>query len=237
MKMNVLNLLCFVILLAGCKKKEPPASNVEVIAAAPIVLDTGCGSEILADKAIKVSGTDLELPVGTKFCVAKDHSAIQVELPAGYSFGGDGIVSKAAPVLFATYTCNCSGGGNCQVVYSDDLGFGCMHNNCTGNCTGYFTYKGYSLNRLMNLNESKEKLLSDPDVRKEIAENYARSVDKTVKQHIYGLSYYFELPPKASCDCGGTKACTLKVLGIRQDSLQFKIYYCEGTCNNCELTI
>lgn len=239
MKTTVMSALCAIVLLVACNKKEPPAAEKNV-SAARIVLPAECGKEVIAVKPVKVGETGIFLPAGTKICLAKDNSEIRVELPNDYSFAMDGIASRPLPIGFATYHCICSGGGACQVTFIDELGFGCMHGNCSGGCTGTFTYKGYEVNRVINLGEGKQTFFADPAIQKEIANKYAVTTDKFAKQKIYGVSYFFQLPGKASCDCEGTKACTLKTLGIAMDKSagqSFKIYYCDGPCNGCELTV
>ena len=179
--------------------------------------------------------------------MATNNSEIKVELPTGYSFEVSGGPSRPLPIGIATYHCICSGGGACQVVFIEELGFGCMHSNCSGGCTGAFTYRGYSINRVVRIDEGKEKFLADPAIQKEIIGQYKLihtaagiSSEEYAPQHIYGVTYYFQLPATASCDCDGTKACTLKTLGIAMDKTgtqSFKIYYCDGPCNGCELTV
>ena len=239
MKTTVMSALCAIVLFVACNKKEPQAAMKDV-STAKTALPIECSKEIIASKPVKVGETGILLPAGTKICLAKDNSEIRVELPADYSFALDGVASRSLPIGFATYHCICSGGGACQDTYIDELGFGCMHSNCSGGCTGAFTYKGYSVNRVINLAEEKEKFFADPSIQIEIANQYANSTDKYAQQRIYGVSYFFQLPGKASCDCEGTKACTLKTLGITMDKIagqSFKIYYCDGPCNGCELTV
>ncbi len=239
MKTIVMSALCAMVMLSACNKKEPQATMKE-LSAAKTVLSVACSKEIISTKPVKVGETGILIPAGTKICLAKDNSEIRVELPKDYSFAADGIASRPLPIGVATYHCICSGGGACQVTYIDELGFGCMHSNCSGGCTGAFTYKGYSVNRIINLGEDKEKFFADPSIQIEIANQYATVTDKDAQQRIYGVSYFFQLPGKASCDCEGTKACTLKTLGITMEPIagaSFKIYYCDGPCNGCELTV
>jgi len=239
MKTTVMSALCGIILLVACKKKETPVL-AETVKQAATEIPSECGQEIILAKPKLLKEKGIELPVATKLCLAKDHSEITIELPKGYSFDVNetSVQAKPLPVTFATYHCNCSGGGACQVTFIDELGFGCMHSNCTGGCTGEFTYKGYSVNRVINLSQGKEKFFTDPIIQKKVAAQFANSTDKKSRQEIYGVSYYFELPGKASCDCEGTKACVLKTLGIAMEkSASFKIYYCDGPCNGCELTV
>ncbi len=239
MKTTVMSALCAIVLFVACNKKEPQATEKNV-SADKTVLPAECSKEFIAVKPVKVGETGIFLPAGTKICLATDNSEIRVELPKDYSFALDGFASRPLPIGFATYHCICSGGGACQVTFIDELGFGCMHSNCSGSCTGAFTYKGYSVNRVINLSEEKETFFANPSLQMEIANQYANTTDKYAQQRIYGVSYFFQLPGKASCDCEGTKACTLKTLGITTDKTagqSFKIYYCDGPCNGCELTV
>lgn len=247
MKTTVMSALCAIIVLVACNKKERPAQKQAFATVDAVEAKTEYGQEIILAKPMKVRGTEILLPVATKICIAKDASEITVVLPKGFSFSVDGVASRGAPVLFATYHCLCSGGGACQVMYADELGFGCLHSNCTGGCTGEFTYKGYSVNRVINLSDSKDELFSKPEVQnavriinegESIAEPYS-------KETLYGVSFYIvrdvkAFLAKASCDCEGTKACTLKVKELslnKVDGGGFKIYYCDGPCNGCELTV
>lgn len=241
MKTIVMSAICAVILLVGCKKKETVSTLAETAAKqVPIRAVTECGQEIILAKPIKLKGSDILLPVATRICIAADASEISVVLPKDFSFSVDGIAARTLPVgiPIATYHCLCSGGGACSVMFEDGLGFGCFHSNCTGGCTGQFTYKGYSVNRVVNLGEEKEKFFADREIQEQVASQYVSTSDKSSRQELYGVPYYFELPGKASCDCEGTKACKLKTLGIAMDkAVSFKIYYCDGPCNGCELTV
>lgn len=239
MKSTVMSVLCSMVLFVACNKKEPQTATKEV-SAAQTTFSTACSKEIIATKPVKVDKTGFVLPAGTKICPAKDHSEIRVELPANYSFAVAGIMSSPLPIRVATYHCICSGGGACQVTYIDELGFGCMHSNCSGSCTGAFTYKGYSANRVISLAANKEKFFADPYIELEIAGQYANTTNKYAPQRIYGVSYFFQLPGKVSCDCEGTKSCTLKSMELVKNKggvESIKIYYCDGPCNGCELTV
>ena len=76
-----------------------------------------------------------------------------------------------------------------------------------------------------------------------------------VKQEVAGVSYYLLmdrssiaasvpeamiLPPRAVCECEGTKECKLRTVSLRATSPDEKaidIYFCDGRCNGCELTV
>lgn len=245
MKRAVMSAMCAIILLMACNKKEPQRveKNVSLSSAD---LPEDCAQQIILAKAMKISGSEMLLPVATKICIADDASEITIVLPKNYSFVAEGIPSRAAPVLFATYHCLCSGGGACQVMFADDLGFGCLHSSCTGGCTGQFTYKGYSVNRVINLLASKDEIFSIPEMQQAVAAIYQQESPSVSysKQTLYGISFYIVRDEElflseASCDCEGTKACTLKVKDVQSktDSSYFKIYYCDGPCNGCELTV
>ena len=245
MKTTVMSALCAIVLFVACNKKEPQSAEKNV-STTKVALAVECGQEIILAKPMKVTGSEILLPVATRICIAKDASEITVVLPTGYSYSVEGVAGRGAPVLFATYHCLCSGGGACQVMFADELGFGCLHSNCTGGCTGQFTYKGYSVNRVINLSDTKDEMFSKPEVQNAVRTIYESvSIEEPYsKQSLYGVSFYIvrdekAFLAKASCDCEGTKACTLKVkeLSVSKADGGFKIYYCDGPCNGCELTV
>jgi len=216
------------LVVFACNKKEPEAVvNAEQEAARMIVPD--CAKEIITDEPVKVGETGIVLPIGTKLCFSTDNLEIRVELPAGYNFWSN----KALPI-YATYTCNCSAsGGACQVFYADGLGFGCLQSTCSGSCTGKFTYKGYSVDKVIF---GKTDFFNLPEVQKEI--DAIQSTDAYSKHSVYGISFFIvsdeaKFMAAASCDCEDTQACKLKTINL----LGRKIYFCEGPCNGCELTV
>lgn len=242
MKVIVLSVMSMVLLFA-CNKKEPVAAKKIV---SKVVAKPGeCGSQIILARPMKMAGSDIELPVATVICFSSDSSEITVQLPKGFSYTVDGLAERSAPVLFATYHCLCSGGGACQVMYADEMGFGCIHSNCMGGCTGQFIYKGYTVNRVLNLSDTKDEFFSKPDIQRVAQLLYeSKSITESFsKETLYGVPFYIVRDEKAflskvSCDCEGTKACTLKVKSIQFDkAAAFKIYYCEGPCSSCELTV
>ncbi len=114
---------------------------------------------------VKAGETGILLPRGTRITVAKDASAIRVELPKGYSFLATSPESRTLPVSnIGTYKCVCSAsdGTACQVFYQEDAGgFGCLHKSCTGSCTGSLTANSYKIVGVINL------LQDQPEARKD----------------------------------------------------------------------
>lgn len=232
-----------IVLFVACNKKEP--MPVEKNTTPVVVVDPAeCGTEIIADKVVKAGETGIVLPVGTKLCITNDNMEVRVELPQGFAFlsKNENAVERTLPV-FATYACYCSGGGSaCNVFYADGMGFGCLQSSCTGSCTGKFTYKGYSVDRVVST-VSKDEFFSQPEVQSAIAK--ISSDEAYSKQSVYGVSFYLVnnekmFLSKASCDCEGTAACKLKVISLpllKGATVAKKIYFCEGGCNGCELTV
>jgi hypothetical protein len=220
----------FGVLLFACNKKEPATGERVAIAPTTMAVEPDCVKEIVTKTEVKVGETGILLPVGSKLCFSKDNLEIKVELPAGYNF----LSNKTLPI-YATYACNCSASGSaCQVFYADGLGFGCLQSSCSGSCTGKFTYHGYSVDRVI---AGKSDFFNLPEVQKEIA---AMHTDEAYsKESIYGVTFFIVNDEKkfmasgATCNCEGTQACKLKTLNI----LGKKIYFCEGACNGCELTV
>lgn len=247
MKRMVCACLISSLFFVACKKKEQPVAEAgkSAIETAKMIQ---CGREIVTDKPAKAGETGIILPLGTKLCITNDNLEIRVELPGRYAFLSKEISSteRALPV-FATYACYCSVVNSaCQVFYADGLGFGCLQSSCTGSCTGKFTYKGYSIDRVINLAD-KITFFNLADIQEEI-----RSIIKDVspteahgKFSVFGVSFFFvqdekAFLEKATCDCEGTQACKLKVVNIpswNSETTAKKIYFCEGSCNGCELTI
>jgi hypothetical protein len=247
MKTIVMSALCAMIVLMACNKKEPQPLEKS----SPVVkqeLPVECGKEIITNKPVKVGETGMILPVGSKLCITTDNLEVRVELPKGFAFlSSDVNASERTLPYFGTYACYCSGAGSaCNVFYGDGLGFGCLQSGCTGACTGKFTYKGYSVDRVINLAD-KTEFFTATDIQQEI-----RSLTKDVSPlEAYGkfsvMGIYFWLVQdektflaKASCDCEGTQACKLKTISLpllKGETTAKKIYYCEGGCNGCELTV
>jgi hypothetical protein len=247
MKRMICVCLLSALLFVACKKKEQPVAELGKSVSEAAKMAT-CGREIVTDKPVKAGETGIILPVGTKLCITTDNLEVRVELPNGYAFLSKemSMTERALPV-FATYACYCSVVNNaCQVFYAEGLGFGCLQSSCTGACTGKFTYKGYSVDRVINLAD-KTSFFSLAVIQEEI-----RNITKDVspleaygKFSVLGVSFFFVQDEKiflekATCDCEGTQACKLKVVNLPSRSGEEtakKIYFCEGGCNGCELTI
>lgn len=243
MKTNVMSAVCALVLFVACNKKEPqPAERRAAPAAIDVPVD--CGQEIIADKPVKVGETGMTLPVGSKICIANDNLEVRVELPEGFAFlSKDENATERALPYFGTYACYCSAQGSaCNVFYADGLGFGCLQSSCTGSCTGKFTYKGYSLDRIVSTT-SKEEFFNQPEVLKALS--MIASEEAYSKQSVYGVPFYLVnneklFLSKAACDCEGTQACKLKSISLpllKGETAVKKIYYCDGPCNGCELTV
>lgn len=229
---------CFfgLMLFVACNKKEPAKTDEAV---SKMAVQSECGREIITDKPVKAGETGIILPVGTKLCLTKDNLEVRVTLPDGYAFLSKE-EQKTLPI-YGTYACNCSAMGTaCMVFYADGWGFGCLQSTCTGSCTGKFTYKGYSLDKVVSTS-NKTDFFKLPEISKLIEQqcnNAGSTAGDFVKLSVYGVSFFMvtneaKFLQTASCDCEGTKACTLRSLGIAGT----KIYYCEGPCNGCELTV
>lgn len=231
----------------ACNKKEPQAAGSRgagVRTAEPPV----CGKEIVADVPVKAGETGIMLPVGTKLCVTDDNLEVRVQLPEGFSFRAkeDRTLQKPLPVFVipeATYACYCSNlNSACNVFYADGMGFGCLQSSCSRSCTGKFTYKGYSVDRVLaTLND--EHFFELPEVRQAAAEVFLE--EGYAKLSMYRVSFYVvsdekAFLAKASCDCEGTQACKLKTIFLpllKGEPAARKIYFCTGSCNGCELTV
>ena len=235
--------VCAMFLFA-CNKKSETGAAVRAGAAA-VVAGTECGKEIVTDQPVKVGETGMMLPAKSKLCFTTDNLEIRVELPAGFSFvSKEGVSSERLLPIYATYSCSCSQSGSaCQVFYADGLGFGCLQSSCSGSCTGRFTYKGYSVDRVA-YNGSTDEFFAMAEVQKAIAA--VESSESYRAFNMYGMKFAVvnnekEFLAKASCNCEGTQACKLKVVSLpvlkQGIETKIKIYFCEGGCNGCELTV
>ncbi len=258
------------IALFSCAKKEskitaPPSKNT-----------------FTTVRLIKPDGIGFELPKGTRITNLGD-TILQVELPEGYAYLVAG--AKKLPYLtFATYKCVCSGiGSTCRVFYQEQVGgFGCIHDNCTGSCTGSFSSREGEVIGVLNMRNDEitaqnksvienaslsanamEEFLSSPDIQQVIKYEYDVIYDRLpvpdfneaekskgyvyVKYYLYGVSFYLLAPREvtqvrsidaietsASCGCtSNAGTCEKKSKGL----LGYRLYWCEGTCNGCALTI
>lgn len=180
--------------------------------------------------------------------LSEDNLQVKVKLPEGFSFAmkQEGKTAKPLPVLFtaeATYACYCSAQGSaCNVFYADGMRFGCLQSSCTGSCTGKFTYRRYSVDRVAVTIEADQFF--------ELAEVKKAALDAVVtngytKPSLYGVNFFVVenekiFLDKAKCDCECTKVCALKTIFLpmlKGGAAARKIYYCAGTCNGCELTV
>jgi hypothetical protein len=243
MKMRISAFVFGIVLFASCKKSGSSAGDT-VAAAVKVVAEVACGKEVIADKPVKAGETGIMLPVGTKLCITKDQLVVRVELPEGFAFTSKEMsaAEKTLPI-YATYACYCSGSGSaCQVFFADGLGFGCLQSTCSGSCTGKFTYKGYSVDRVA-VTMDKEEFFQLPDVQQAAAN--VSPVEAYSKLSLYGVDFFVvnnekAFLAKASCDCEGTAACKLKTVSLpllKGEVAGKKIYYCDGGCNGCELTV
>lgn len=276
--------------MAACEKRDATGivTNVDTLSKYSV--------DVTTTKPTTIEGPELVLPVGSRIQVAKDKYSIDVTLPEGYGFlfrdSTPNLASmKTLPVrTFGTYTCVCSGkGSSCQVLYQEQAGgFGCLHQSCSGSCTGSFvTIQFQQIVGVIKLNDNEitipknlpftpapltqgaKRLFFDiPEVQEKIAAQYElmyrfvpkpdfRSVDPEhqslkdyvfVRAQIYGVDFYLLGPAefskrtdlfevyttKASCKCGAASgACSMGSGGF----LGWKVYYCSGGCNGCQLTI
>lgn len=251
---------CVVVLMAACGKKE--AKQKEIEQSAITAKSTACENEVITRQPTKVFGTDILLPVGSKICISKDKVEGRVELPKGYVFIAGNEDDRVSPV-YASYSCTCSESKTaCQVFFAQDMGFGCLQNTCTGTCTGKFTVNGNLVHKVVSTNE-KLTFFSEPAVQKNIwekcgtiafpAEGTNLSELVYVKQWAFGQAYYLllnksNIPPslqgaeilssKASCACKTKQFCKLLTVDLPMlKGAKIKIYFCDGSCSSCELTV
>lgn len=278
-----------IIVMAACEKRDARVIVTNVDTASKYSID------VITTKPTTIEGSELVLPVGSRIQVAKDKYSIDVTLPEGYGFlyrdsSADAVSMKTLPVLFAAgYMCKCSGSSNCQVFYQEQAGgFGCLHQSCSGSCTGSFvTSKSKIIYGIIRLSYdditipkdlpftpasltpgAKRMFFEIPEVQEKITEQYElmyrfvpkpdfRTIDPEhqslrdyvlVRAQLYGVDFYLLGPAelskrqdlvgtvyaKASCKCGeNTGACSAGSGGF----LGWKVYYCTGSCNGCQMTI
>lgn len=278
------------VIMVACEKRKVP-DNVTAV-----VSGSAYRKDVITTSTTTIEGSGLALPAGSRIQVAKDGYSIDVTLPDGYGFlfkdTSSNLVSmKTLPVrTFGTYTCICSGkSSSCQVLYQEQAGgFGCLHQSCSGSCTGSFVtihlQQIYAVIKLDNKEitipkdlpftpaslrtGAKQLFFQIPEVQEKIAAQYKlmyRFVPKPdflkidpeheslrdyvfVRAQLYGVDFYLLGPAefskrtdlfevyttKASCKCGAaTGACAMGSGGF----LGWKVYYCTGSCNGCQLTI
>lgn len=247
MKTIVMSAVCAFVLFVACNKKDPQAEEPAVTTEKEELVSS-CGKEFVTDKPVKVGETGILLPIGTKFCISSDNLEVRLELPLGFAFlsRDKSAIERTLPV-YGTYACYCSTMGSaCNVFYADGMGFGCFQSSCMGSCTGKFTYKGYSLDRVINLAD-KSSFFQSVDIQQEIKllTKDVSPLEAYGKFSIMGVPFFLvqdekAFLEKAICDCEGTQACKLKVITLPvldSETIARKIYYCDGSCGGCELTI
>lgn len=129
-----------IVVMIACEKKKVLEPGEPPVAVSSYKVD------VVTTKTTTIEGSSIVLPVGTRIQVAKDDYSIEVTLPEEYGFlyndtGSNRTSKRLLPVTtFATYTCVCSGkGSSCQTFYQEQAGgFGCLHQSCSGSCTGQF---------------------------------------------------------------------------------------------------
>lgn len=234
----------------SCNKRNPQPGGT---ASGPPVQTGGgipspCNKEFVTDKPVKAGETGIILPVGSRICIGGDQKELRVQLPAGFVFtpADAGLMESTLPI-YATYSCSCSvSGSSCNVFYADGIGFGCLQSSCTGSCTGRFTYKGYSVDRVVNLGD-KSNFFSAPSVQSSIREliKGVSPADAYSKFSLQGISFFLvqdekTFLAKATCNCEGTQGCrlvSLRLSPLKGEKTTPVIYYCQGNCNGCELTV
>lgn len=80
----------------------------------------------------------LLLPIGTKVDIIDNGGTeVEFELPDEYRFLlKNRVTGEVSLGSRGGYRCTCSASGACTVVYNDQAGFGCLHNSCSGTCSG-----------------------------------------------------------------------------------------------------
>lgn len=144
MKTRLLSALMLLLVFTACDKKEPQVSpgNENTVTVKP--------GTIVAAKEIRLEGSPIRMPIGTKVTLSADGYELIIELPEGYSFLTDETTTVSGQqnkwplfiYVLASYKCKCSAsdGSACQVLYQEEAGgFGCLHKSCSGSCTGSFT--------------------------------------------------------------------------------------------------
>ena len=232
MKQRICAYVFGIMLFVACNKKEP--ATVERVGEPARPASTECAKEIITDQEVKVGETGIVLPAKTKLCFSADDLEIRIELPQGYGFMVQG-TNKLLPIS-GTYSCVCSESGSCKVFYVSGMGFGCLHSTCSGSCTGASSYNGYKIEGVVNT-INKTDFFNILEVQKEIAA--ISSAAPYSKHSVYGISFYVvnnesKFLAVANCKCDGTATCNLKSFSVPFGP---KVYWCEGSCNGCELTV
>lgn len=131
-------------------------------------------------------GANVYLPAGTKWrYVKKDSSEVKFTLPDGYAFlqvteKTGSIELNPDPDPGGGYSCTCSGKNSCKTFYNSDTGYGCLHSDCTGTCTGKATTaSGRILGVLSKENDHLQ---------------FAVDVSKKASLSAEGMKAFFQLP-------------------------------------------
>lgn len=143
--------------------EEPDNINVDLTTENP---------KFLLDNQTSIAN-GLLLPSGTQWeFTDESHNEIQFYLPKGYEFLLVNEQSKEAIIsdVGGGYSCTCSAENSCRTFYTEDTGYGCLHNTCTGTCTGKnksissgFTIKGilYTANDIIDIDSKINASLTD----------------------------------------------------------------------------
>lgn len=139
MKQTIMLFALATILFGACGKKEVKVAKATA------------EQSFVAQKEIRIEGSSIRLPAGTKITKSPDGYELTVELPKGYCFLTENSAATSPEqqskwplfiYVIASYKCKCSAsdGSACQVLYQEEAGgFGCLHKSCSGSCTGSFT--------------------------------------------------------------------------------------------------
>lgn len=139
MKQTIMLFALAIVLFSACGKKEVKVEKATA------------KQSFISEKEVRLEGSPIRLPAGTKVARSLDGYEITVELPKGYCFLTETSAVTGPerqnrwPLLIyiiASYKCKCSSsdGSACQVLYQEEAGgFGCLHKSCSGSCTGSFT--------------------------------------------------------------------------------------------------
>ncbi len=142
----------------SCTKKEK-----EVDTSDPLPASVFKQVDVL-QQPFQIPNTNVVLPKGTQVFIDQAKSEVRVQLPAGYSFYAKGQSARATTslktlpvIIIGSYTCKCGGqDGRCNVFHLSVGGFGCLHNSCTGTCSGHFvTIDNLAIEGVLGLDNSK----------------------------------------------------------------------------------
>lgn len=196
MKQTTMLFALAIVLFSACGKKEVKVEKATA------------EQSLVAQKEIRVEGSPIRLPAGTKVTKSPDGYELTVELPKGYCFLTENSATTSPEqqskwplfiYVIASYKCKCSAsdGSACQVLYQEEAGgFGCLHKSCSGSCTGSFTtLQSAKVTGVLNLSNMevsarKDKPFQQASLAKEGFDNFFSNPD--VQQKIaeqYELLY------------------------------------------------